>query len=338
MLKIGTDNGMGLVRYILSIAVLIAHFNYITGADYFFPVSSYHAVGGFFALSGFLVYQSYEKSGKFSYFIKRRALKIMPPYLFIVLTCAFLLGFTIHPHDWESYFSVDWLKYVGANITFLNFLHPSLKDVFDGQAINGSLWTIKIEWLLYISVPIVVWIINKFSIKKEYVFFIILYVCSALYRKVFLWLYDLRGLEIYSILSRQIFGQLCYFYTGVMIFKYYEYFRRKIIPVIIIAVFMIAISQINNWMGIFCEPLGVSVLTIGVSMSLRGWLSIFNKNNASYEIYLFHMPVIQLIWSYREKFHLDINYAFVLSIALTIAIAFICWFCLDKPILNHKKR
>lgn len=337
MLKLGTDNGMGLVRYILSMAVLIAHFNYVTGADCYFPVSSYHAVGGFFALSGFLVYQSYEKSGKLSFFIKRRALKILPPYLFIVLSCAFLLGFTIQPHDWKSYFSADWLKYVGANISFLNFLHPSLPGVFDGQAINGSLWTIKIEWLLYLSVPIAVWIIKKFSIRKEYVFFITLYLCSALYRIAFFWLYESRELEIFNILSRQVFGQLCYFYTGVMVFKYYEYFRKKILSIMAIAILMIAISQINNWIGIFCEPFGVSILTIGISMSLRGCFSHFNKNNASYEIYLFHMPVIQLIWSYRERLNLDINYAFVLSITLTTALAFLCWFCLDKPILKHKK-
>lgn len=334
--KIDTNNGMGLIRYILALGVVVAHFNVVTGADYYFPVSSYHAVGGFFALSGFLVYNSYVKSGNLRHFIRRRALKILPPYLTIVLLCAFLLGFTIQPHDWGLYFSADWFKYLGANLTFLNFLHPSLPGVFGGEAVNGSLWTIKIEWLLYISVPVAVWILKKFSIKNEFLFFTAIYLISALYRLAFLWLYDMKGQEIYNIMSRQVFGQLCYFYTGVMIYRFYALFCRRIALFLVIAILMVALSCINRWLAIFLEPAGVSILTIGISMQLAGWFSIFNKNNVSYEMYLFHMPIIRLVWLYREPLHLDTTGTFVLSIALITAASCICWFLLDKPILSMK--
>lgn len=334
--KIDTNNGMGLIRYILAFAVIIAHFNFVTGADYYFPISSYHAVGGFFALSGFLVYNSYIKSGNLLHFVKRRARKILPPYLTIVLLCAFLLGFTLTPHDWDGYFSTDWLKYLGANLSFLNFLHPSLPGVFGGEAVNGSLWTIKIEWLLYLSVPIVVWSIRKLSIKNELVFFLILYLLSAFYRMGFLWLYYMNGQEIFYILSRQVFGQACYFYTGVVLFKYYGLFRRHIVMFLAIAVLMIGVSQLNGWIGILCEPAGVSILTIGISMSLSGWFSIFNRNNVSYEMYLFHLPIIQLVWLYHEPLHIGISEAFVISIGSVLAVSILCWFLLDKPLLRKK--
>lgn len=327
---------MGLIRYILAFAVIIAHFNFVTGADYYFPISSYHAVGGFFALSGFLVYNSYIKSGNLLNFVKRRARKILPPYLTIVLLCAFLLGFTLTPHDWDGYFSTDWLKYLGANLSFLNFLHPSLPGVFGGEAVNGSLWTIKIEWLLYLSVPIVVWSIKKLSIKNELFFFLILYLLSAFYRMGFLWLYYTNGQEIFYILSRQVFGQVCYFYTGVVLFKYYGLFRKHIVMFLAIAVLMIGVSQLNGWIGILCEPAGVSIITIGISMLLRGWFSIFNKNNVSYEMYLFHLPIIQLIWLYHEPLHIGISGAFVLSICSVLAVSILCWFLLDKPLLRKK--
>lgn len=336
--KIDTNNGMGLIRYILAFAVIIAHFNVVTGADYYFPISSYHAVGGFFALSGFLVYNSYMRSGNLLHFVKRRARKILPPYLTIVLLCAFLLGFTLTPHDWDSYFSTDWLKYLGANLSFLNFLHPSLPGVFGGEAVNGSLWTIKIEWLLYLSIPIVVWSIRKLSIKNELVYFIILYLLSAFYRMGFLWLYDMNGQEIYNILSRQVFGQFCYFYTGVVLFKYYGLFRKHIVMFLAIAVLMVGVSQLNGWIAIFCEPVGVSTLTIGISMLLSGWFSIFNKNNVSYEMYLFHLPIIQLVWLYHEPLCIGLSGAFILSIGCVLAASILCWFLLDKPLLGKKSR
>lgn len=326
---------MGLIRYVLAFAVIVVHFNVVTGADYYFPISN-QAVGGFFALSGFLVYGSYMRSGNLLHFVKRRARKILPPYLTIVLLCAFLLGFTLTPHDWNSYFSTDWLKYLGANLSFLNFLHPSLPGVFGGEAVNGSLWTIKIEWLLYLSVPIVIWSIRKWAIKNELVFFIILYLLSAFYRMGFLWLYDMNGQEIFNILSRQVFGQLCYFYTGVVLFKYYDLFRKHIVMFLAIAVVMVVASQLNGWIATLCEPVGVSVLTIGISMLLGGWLSIFNKNNVSYEMYLFHLPIIQLVWLYHEPLHIGFPGAFVLSIACVLAASILCWFLLDKPILNNK--
>lgn len=328
---------MGLIRYILALGVVVAHFNVVTGADYYFPVSSHHAVGGFFALSGFLVYNSYMKSGDLKHFIKRRALKILPPYFTIVLLCAFLLGFTLQPRDWCHYFSADWFRYLGANLTFLNFLHPTLPGVFDGESVNGSLWTIKIEWLLYLSVPIVVWSIKKFSFKNEFCVFAGLYLISAAYRMTFQWLYDIRGQEIFNIMSRQVFGQICYFYSGVTIFRFYRIFRLYIAPCMTLAILMIIVSQLNLYVGIFCEPLGVSILTIGTSMLLQGWFSVFNKNNASYEMYLFHLPIIRLIWLYREPLHLDATGLFIVSIVSIVASSFLCWFMLDKPILSRKR-
>lgn len=333
--KIDTNNGMGLIRYILAFAVIIAHFNDVTSADYYYPFS-YQAVGGFLAISGFLVYNSYMKAGDLLHFVKRRARKVSPPYLTIVLLCAFLLGFTLTPHDWDSYFSTDWLKYLGANLTFLNFLHPSLPGVFGGEAVNGSLWTIKIEWLLYLSVPIIVWSIRKFSIKNELVYFLILYLLSASYKMAFLWLYNMNGQEIFNILSRQVFGQICYFYTGFALFKYYGLFRKHIVMFLAFAVLMVGVSQLNGWIAIFCEPIGVSILTIGISMLLTGWFSIFNKNNVSYEMYLFHLPIIQLVWLYHEPLHIGVSGAFVLSICSVLAASTLCWFLLDKPLLRKK--
>lgn len=83
--QIGHDNSMGLVRYYLALAVVVAHFNAIFGTELYFPTSSYNAVGGFFALSGFLVYPSYLKSKNLRVYFQTR-----PTYstaLFLYRTC-----------------------------------------------------------------------------------------------------------------------------------------------------------------------------------------------------------------------------------------------------------
>lgn len=206
---------MGFIRYILAFAVVISHFNYAEGTNYYFPISSYHAVGGFFALSGFLIYHSYLTSNSLKGFFYKRLRKIAPPYFFIVISCAFLLYFICDPSYQSNYFSLDWFKYLISNLLFLNFIQPDIPGVFNGSAINGSLWTIKIEWLLYLSVPIIIAFISKFIHKKnkELYVYLFLYLFSALYRIVFYNLYVDTGKEIYNILSRQFLGQLCFFYN-----------------------------------------------------------------------------------------------------------------------------
>ena len=153
------DNSMGLVRYYLAFAVFVAHFNAVYDAGIWFPTDGYNAVGGFFALSGFLVYPSYLKHRNLKDYMLRRVRRIFPPYMFIVLLCAFALVFVSTLPASEYFFNAQWLKYLASNLTFMNFLCPELPGVFQDlpvKAVNGSLWTMKVEILLYLSVPVAV--------------------------------------------------------------------------------------------------------------------------------------------------------------------------------------
>ena len=113
---------MDLVRYYLALSVLIAHFNYLTGFDIPWPTSSFTGVGGFFALSGFLVFGSFLKKRSVKIYLERRARRILPPYFFIVLLCAIGLV-AVSDLSFSDYFqSEQWRKYMLANLSFLNFI------------------------------------------------------------------------------------------------------------------------------------------------------------------------------------------------------------------------
>lgn len=330
-------NNMDAVRYYLAVSVLVAHFNELGGHNIYFPTSSFTAVGGFFALSGFLIYKSYINSLSFGHYIKKRAKRILPPYIFIVLLCAF--GFSsISTLSITDYFtSTNWIKYVVSNLSFLNFIQPNLPGVFDTNeyvtsAVNGSLWTIKIEWLLYLSLPVFIWLHTKINKKKIYVFIGIL-VISIIYRIAFSWLYNHTGNDIYTILSRQIFGQLSYFYVGTIIYLLYDKFIAYKYIIIIPLAILIILSQYIPYYDLWLNPIvsGGSVIWFSMVGKWGQWLS--NKNNVSYDMYLFHAPVIQL------SIYLGINnlptwQSFTIVILTTIALASFSWYFIGKRFYN----
>ena len=107
------------------------------------------AVKAFFVVSGFLIFMSFERSSSFASYARKRIRRIYPAYFTVVMLCAIFLV-AVSSKNIEHYFSFVWVKYVLANLAFLNFLQPTLPGVFDSNKIavvNGALWTLKIRHL-----------------------------------------------------------------------------------------------------------------------------------------------------------------------------------------------
>ena len=122
------------------------------------------AVQCFFIISGYLIFQSYERSKSLKDYVIKRVKRLFPGLWFcILLTC--ILGLFLTNLPLNEYFGKDLVKYLIANFSTLNFLSPRLPGVFVGNPesgfVNGSLWTLKVELFFYISVPILFYIFKK---------------------------------------------------------------------------------------------------------------------------------------------------------------------------------
>lgn len=295
--NITMPNNMGVVRYLLAISVVIAHFNILAGGNVPFLFTSYSAVGGFFTLSGFLIYGSYLKRNDTLRYVKSRMVRLLPAYWTTVLIFAIgLVGVTTLSAE-EYFTSPHFWKYIAANMAFMNFLQPDLPGVFQTQAIsavNVSLWTMKVEWMLYLSVPIVVWLIRKTKFSATFVLLAI-YIISICYRIFFHWLYAKTGNELYNILGRQFIGQLMYFYMGVLIYYYFDAFLHYKWSILCVS---LCLSLCSDWIPYFyiiVHPLSFGSLVVWFSMVGKWGTFEAKKDNVSYNMYLVHAPIIQLI-------------------------------------------
>jgi len=172
MRSVPQKNNFDHIRLFLALAVFLYHVSELTKiADFqFFNnfVNAEIAVHAFFIVSGFLIFMSYERSSSLKRYFTKRFKRIAPGYITVILL-SFLLLSLLSTLPIRDYFtSPESAKFLLANLTTLNFLHPALPGVFEGHsytAVNGALWTIKVEVVFCLTVPLIAyfyrWIIPE---------------------------------------------------------------------------------------------------------------------------------------------------------------------------------
>lgn len=331
-------NNFGAIRYILAVAIFISHFNIATGSDLKFPISGYFRVCAFFVMSGFLIYGSYYRSGDWKKYLSNRAWRILPSYLITVVGCAVLLVF-VSDYSWREYFlSGHWFRYLAANALTLNFIEPSLPGVFTDHpmdAVNASLWTMKVEWVLYFVVIPVVWWTRR-SHWSFWKVFTVIFIFSVIYKFGFQQLSERTGKEVYQILGRQFGGQLVFFYSGVLLYVYIDTVKKHLwwlaavcVPIMIIGTVWFPTAPLFYYV-LFPLGLAGSVVALAFIGRWGAWAEMFE--NCSYEIYLFHFPMVQVSHHFGLTDRIGELPAFLCVFTVTTAMAYVVARYISAPL------
>lgn len=154
-------NSFDLLRLCAATLVLYSHQHALLGVaePELLGWSTFGGVGVsiFFLLSGFLVWSSWARDPDVKRFFVRRALRIFPALWFAVLSTVLVLGPILSKLGVADYFaSFETWRYLS---TALLVVWRGLPGVFVDNpfplAVNGSLWTLPVEFLCYISVAVV---------------------------------------------------------------------------------------------------------------------------------------------------------------------------------------
>ncbi len=320
------------VRISLALIVFFAHVSALTQAHEFkfFEVifDSNFAVKGFFAISGFLVTQSYLNChSNFEYF-KKRLFRIFPAYATAIFLCV-IIGFLVTNLGALDFFkSPQTLKYVLANLTFLNFIQPTLPEVFETnpiQALNGSLWTIKVEIMLYVCIPFLVYFFRRFG--STYLIFIIFF-SSIFWVYFFTVLYEgSKGEE----LARQFPGQLSYFALGAYL-TVNEKIKNNIRPIAFIGLMALLIAN-DSLMRLIIDPIAYSAIVLYLSLAACKSLNLGRYGDISFGIYLYHFPIIQL-FIFMGIFEVNAWTGLLACLLATLIMAIASWHLIEKKFLK----
>lgn len=290
--------------------------------------SSAIAVKAFFIVSGFLIFMSFERSSSLSSYLSKRFRRILPAYSVVILFSAFGLFF-ISEGSYSQYFSAGWLKYVISNLVFLNFLQPDLPGLFETNrfsAVNGALWTLKIELMFYFSVPFFVYLFRRFT---THCVIAVTYCLSIFYQNGLDWLAVSLSEPLYQMFAKQLPGQLSYFMVGAFLYYHLPFFKThwKLFFLAAISFFLLKDQFPLFWF----EP--VALGTIVIIAGLYYPLGNFGKyGDISYGVYIVHFPIIQVYLHLGWFAHRPI--ALLLSVVLVVAFSgILLWHLVEKRFL-----
>jgi peptidoglycan/LPS O-acetylase OafA/YrhL len=149
-----TGNNFDFLRIVLASLVILDHslkFVGCSGAEPFTVATHGQMNGGqvavnaFFILSGFLICQSWLRSASWRHYLSRRVLRIYPGFLVAAALSAMIAAPLLEPDPAAYWRALRWPA-------FLRGLLDLRLRIPETTVVNGSLWTIRFEFLCYFGV------------------------------------------------------------------------------------------------------------------------------------------------------------------------------------------
>ena len=322
------ENAFNAIRLLLCFIVLLMHALGNVGISNKYLLDGHMAVCGFFIISGFWITKSYFSTNNLKAFFIKRIKKIFPMYYISVigfsLVCCYFSELSI-----KEYFGLEYFKYLFWNCIFMNFMHPDLPGCFNGAAVNGALWTIKIEIGFYIVLPLIIFIWKKIkSNKGKNIFFLALYVLSVLY--TFILKRYAAQWHLPSQLERQLPGFISFFVSGMFIFLNWNLFLKIKNFLIVPSVIVFVVRYFTNTEILF--PAAFAIIIVWAALFFKNLKTIGNYIDFSWGLYLFHFPLMQIIF-----YSAGGNISVPVYIASVTGIAFLLTFILEKYVQKKIK-
>lgn len=123
-----------------------------------------------------------------------------------------------------------------------------------------------------------------------------------------------------------------YFYTGVLIYYYFDAFMRYKWWVLCAGIILSLSASGTQYLDILVYPLSIGSIIIWLSMVGKWGTFEGKKDNVSYNMYLLHAPVIQLLVYTGIVSTTGMWRGFILSIILITALSVAINALIEKPI------
>lgn len=327
-------------RFLAAMAIVISHFNkdlFLYNIDYISNIFLRANVGVsyFFILSGFIMIVAYHKKDRIGYFdyYKNRFARIYPLYV---------LGLLLYLVTRYYNFSI----YKGFLYLF------GLQSWVPGEAmiLNFPGWSISVEFLFYLIFPLLynyfyskgnksIWIVT-ISIWIITQVFCNLYADSSYYQGPHTESHELLYYFPLMHINEFLVGNLAGLYfvrnSGQ---KNYDIPVIIIFAAILISLIFVPLFYHNGLMAILFIPLIILISrNNGMLTKLFSLKPLEYLGEASYAVYITHIPILYILREILKEYYLDINTIFGIYIIVLIMTSILFYQFIEKPLRDYLKK
>jgi peptidoglycan/LPS O-acetylase OafA/YrhL len=291
----------------------------------------------FFAISGYLVAQSWERDPQVLRFLAKRALRIFPGLVVCTLLSVVVLGPLLTTLDASTYWRNEHTRGYFTNIALYITYH--LPGVFAGNrlphAVNGSLWSLPVEFFMYVLLALLGLLATVFKPASKR----LMAWAGGAMALVFMLLATFwastatEALVVYRTDLRQV--PLCgvYFLVGASLFgfKLHKYFTLS--NVLLALVLWLCLGVQPQWFAMAAWVV-LPFVVLAFGLAHHPWLVRMHAHDYSYGIYIYAFPVQQTLVSFWPQMPLLVY--LLSSFVITVALAALSWHLVEKPALKLK--
>ena len=334
------NNNFNLIRLFAALQVTVTHSaSYLDiNLQFLQFLNLFPGVPIFFFISGYLIIKSFRNNYKLKNFFYNRILRIYPGlyFCFFITIISIIISQYLKNIDVNYYQLFLWLV---TQLSFFQIYNPDFLRGYGVGVVNGSLWTISVEIQFYLLTVFIYLILSKYKKLLILIFglCIFLNIINAVFNEKEVFFSKLFNYSFLPWLYMFLWG--CYLESNKKLQKKLINFNIFIIVVIFFILNYFS-TQLNIFRGLTnaLNPLEFFFLSIIIFkiafMKIKIPENFLNKNDISYGIYLYHMPVVNfLIYNNISGSY----FSFAICLILTVLLAIISWKVIEKPFLSLKK-
>ena len=347
-----SENSFDFLRVFSALMVLLSHSYPLFGLPEPKPIFGITlgslSVAFFFSISGFLIYQSWISTQNLLKFFLKRFRRIYPGLIFVSFLTAFILGPLSSTLSWNEYLlsgtAINYLISVGLSLNDQGLLGVFEKNPYP-NTVNGSLWTLKYEILMYATLAFAGVLVPARHLTPTIASLLVIFSASW----VFISVYELQISDIKITNKAPFFWRLSVelkldriAYLGAFFFagSTFSIYKNKI-PIngrITLLLWIILLTLEEKTLAMICLWFTVPYTAVYFAYNSPKIFQKINGHDYSYGIYIYAFPIQQTLSLWAVKNHFSWITCVSLSILLTLTFSAFSWHFIESPFLRYKNR
>ena len=328
------------LRAISILPVIFFHFGYpafsggYIGVDIFFVISGY-------LITTFIIKENDRKNFSLIKFYERRARRILPLLLIVLLITTSISYFLFTP----TYLDFYYKSVLAALFFYSNFFFWNESGYFEtGSDINPIFhtWSLSIEEQYYLIFPLVFLFFIKIFGKKIIILLsatILIGACLSHYLSMF------HPSANFYLLPFRIFQISIGVLTAILL-NYYKFSKFNIFTknifslfglfLIIVSIFLFNEDTLSPSLFSLIPLIGCSLVILFSNKTTYVYKILSNKilvfvGLLSYGLYLWHVPILTF---YKINYSISSSFDYIVILLLTFLTTLITWKYIEKPFRN----